>query len=647
MAYDSAVRGGRHNALAVQSSLQLTSHQESWTQDQQAKVSHHHQNRSAQAASHRKSNFLNLQPNSTNFADSIERAYNLGQLGGKTESGWRGQLNAANRTDFFRFNLFRRNRVKLDLGKSNGHVTLSLLDQAGHEMRSKTNASLSQRLAAGEYFVRVATRGDRNTNYSLSLKGSGRSVDPGNDEDSALEAGDLSSSKRLYRDQVGRRDNHDFYRVDLTQNSTLQAALSGLRGDADLRLLDRSGNQVLLSSRDGNAGESIRRQLAAGTYFLQVTQSDSSTRYKLEMTANPGNGSTITPTPLLPQSPTGRTLSAATVMNSPIFSSSGQVNGGTEPNNIYRFTVNQSGIFNANLSGLTSDADVRLIQDKNNNGAIDEGNEVLVWQWEWGTQGESIRKFLTSGTYYLQVKGYGNRNTDYTINTNFRNSTGDDRKFSIQINYGDGLDGIGSELRGALQAAANFWENVIDYSSFNGAHVLNVNVTGVTSASDWLASAKYTEGATDANGRWMPTAGSVRINMSYSDRYKSNTDYLKGVLTHELAHVLGIGTLWEKNGRNLVDRTMNSYKADSYAGRAYGELNGTLTPTAIPLEAGTFGHWDENAFNEELLTPFAEPEGTKMPLSSITIGSLRDLGWNVNYGAADSTFTAVSQKVVS
>jgi hypothetical protein len=47
-----------------------------------------------------------------------------------------------------------------------------------------------------------------------------------------------------------------------------------------------------------------------------------------------------------------------------------------------------------------------------------------------------------------------------------------------------------------------------------------------------------------------------------------------------------------------------------------------------------YTHWREEIFNTELMTHEAEFDGV-MPLSQMTIASLRDIGWLVNYGAAD------------
>ncbi|CAN0313194.1 unnamed protein product, partial [Phaeothamnion confervicola] len=47
------------------------------------------------------------------------------------------------------------------------------------------------------------------------------------------------------------------------------------------------------------------------------------------------------------------------------------------------------------------------------------------------------------------------------------------------------------------------------------------------------------------------------------------------------------------------------------------------------------GHWDEKQLKGELMTGLAESSGSKMPLSVVTIGALADLGYTVDYGAAD------------
>ncbi|CAN0134456.1 unnamed protein product, partial [Phaeothamnion confervicola] len=55
-------------------------------------------------------------------------------------------------------------------------------------------------------------------------------------------------------------------------------------------------------------------------------------------------------------------------------------------------------------------------------------------------------------------------------------------------------------------------------------------------------------------------------------------------------------------------------------------------------------HWDEEQLKGELMTGVAQPESPRMPLSVITIGAMADLGYAVDYGAADP-FTLPSDAV--
>lgn len=340
----------------------------------------------------------------------------------------------------------------------------------------------------------------------------------------------------------------------------------------------------------------------------------------------------------------GNILETPEALGSPIFSTTRQVNS-SNSNDLYQFSVGQSGIFTANLTGLSGDADVRLIRDRNSNGAIDS-DEVVAWQWERGNQNESIRRFLEGGTYLLQVASYNNQTADYTLATNFTPAATDDRQFTIQVNFGQGLRNLGAAARNGIIEAAKFWEKTIAFTSFAQPQTLTINVGGTVRNDNVLAFAGPRQIKPDASGRSLPTSGTATINTRFNQRFNNNPTFLKNVVVHEFGHVLGIGTLWENAGRNLINAANNTYTANSYAGVAYGELLGSPTPTAVPVEPQVFGHWDEQRFNQELMTPIAEAPDTPTPLSQLTIAGLRDLGWNVNYGAVESFSVPTSTRTL-
>ena len=353
----------------------------------------------------------------------------------------------------------------------------------------------------------------------------------------------------------------------------------------------------------------------------------------------------------------GNTLSSAELLSSVSFTRSEQVSS-LDLHDFYRFTIGQSGIFTATLSGLSGDADVRLIQDSNSNGLIDQG-EIIAWQWERSTVSESIRRFLNAGTYYLQVMSYNNQTASYSVTTGFTAAASDDQKFSIQVNLGQGLSGLTAASLNAIQEAARYWESVITHrSAITNSNTLVISVTGEaltysdgSANTSTLAQAGPYLGTTDGRTNVYITSGEATINTYMLSQMNSNTSYLRDIMIHEFGHVLGLGTLWEQtewhwsngaitySGTNLIDRTTVTYNANTYAGWVYGELKNTYVQTAIPLTSGVgggsdFSHWSESVFNSELMTYQAEYPGTAMPLSQMTIASLRDIGWNVNYGAA-------------
>jgi len=111
------------------------------------------------------------------------------------------------------------------------------------------------------------------------------------------------------------------------------------------------------------------------------------------------------------------------------------------------------------------------------------------------------------------------------------------------------------------------------------------------------------------------------------------------VILHEMGHVIGVGTLWDQLGLVNGLGTTNPTFVGANAVREYQTLSGTQA-TSVPVEntggPGTAGgHWRESVFGKELMTGYAEPPGTAMPISRVTVASLQDLGYTVDYAAAD------------
>lgn len=109
---------------------------------------------------------------------------------------------------------------------------------------------------------------------------------------------------------------------------------------------------------------------------------------------------------------------------------------------------------------------------------------------------------------------------------------------------------------------------------------------------------------------------------------------MKETIIHEVAHVLGMGPLWENFGLN----TVRGKYAGPNAVAAYREMINDPSVLYIPLEIwcgpGTDNvHWREDVFGSEVMTGLSQGPGAK--ISRLTIAGLEDLGYEVNYAAAD------------
>ena len=111
------------------------------------------------------------------------------------------------------------------------------------------------------------------------------------------------------------------------------------------------------------------------------------------------------------------------------------------------------------------------------------------------------------------------------------------------------------------------------------------------------------------------------------------------VAIHEIAHVLGLGTLWDRSGllRNPseVHPEADTHFTGARAIAAFDAAGGTDYPgPKVPVETGgDDGHWRESVLGRELMTPRVTL-GEANPLSAITLQALADLGYRIDASRA-------------
>lgn len=117
---------------------------------------------------------------------------------------------------------------------------------------------------------------------------------------------------------------------------------------------------------------------------------------------------------------------------------------------------------------------------------------------------------------------------------------------------------------------------------------------------------------------------------------------LNRLILHEMGHVLGFGTLWDFKRSLVVGGSLGGPcgAAPVFVGanalREWKALGGS---GKVPLEnTGGLGtcnsHWQESTFSNELMTGYLNPGSN--PVSRLTVASFEDLGYSVDYSAAES-----------
>lgn len=216
-------------------------------------------------------------PPGTTWATAID----LGSLGGVSTRRTRtGTVSTDSLYRYYRFSLGAGRAVTLDLRNLSGDADLFLYTADGTLIDYSVNLStdsesIDRSLTAGTYYVVVADPygTDSGISYQFGYRSRLSASPPGATRATAIDLGTVAhaTTDRVRDGSVSAAYPTDYYRFSLGTARTVTIGLSNLSGDVDLILRDSSGNALAASVRHGSLDDSIRRTLAAGTYYVLVS----------------------------------------------------------------------------------------------------------------------------------------------------------------------------------------------------------------------------------------------------------------------------------------------------------------------------------------------------------------------------------------
>jgi ELWxxDGT repeat protein len=350
----------------------------------------------------------NLNLSSENILESyrsdntLATAFDIGAVTSYNTADFVGSTGAIlDDNDYYKFQLNNNGNLSINLNNLGANADVYLLTSSGTILASSVQSgtaseSISTNVSQGTYYIRVVQATSGFTNYNLQISLASDPVDnAGNTLATARNINPLTTNS--YSDFVNSSDNKDYYRFDLTSAALIDFSLTPATGNADLQLVNSSGNNIQSSNQSGTAIDSIRRSLNAGTYYALVTPGTGvATNYTLTTSAQ-AIAADQAPNSLSTAKDIG-TLNGSQTFNDFV--------GNIDTVDYYTFKSSTNSVFNLNLSGLIDNADVQL---------LDSNASVIQTSAQSGNTNETINANLGVGTYYVRIYTSGLANTYYTL----------------------------------------------------------------------------------------------------------------------------------------------------------------------------------------------------------------------------------------
>jgi hypothetical protein len=434
----------------------------------------------------------------------------------------------------------------------------------------------------------------------------------------------------------------DYYAFTATSTGTytISATTPNSRVDTVLGVFSADGKRLAYNDdivRARNTDSRLTINLTAGSrYYVGITNYTSSSRGTYTWTVDGPSASVVDDS--YENNDSFRTaynlgtLSAARTINQLVMADS---------QDWYQFTTSAAGT-SANSVSISYQNSQGNLQLALYNSA---GTLLATSQGTGNSESISLNGRI-AGTYYVRVYGNaGALNPSYSLSVNpptastTTTTTTSESGFQIVLS----MSGLTTSQQTIFQQAADRWEEVIIGDlpdvTYRGQTVDDLLISTSAIAIDGVDGVLGQAGA-DAfrSGSYLPYHGIMQFDTADLSSMEQS-GLLFSVVVHEMGHVLGFGIIWEDLGLLSGAGTSNPTFTGAQATAAYNQLFGT-SARGVPVEntggSGTAdAHWRETVFGTELMTGWVG-SGTDLPLSIITVASLADIGYTVNYAAADA-----------
>ena len=215
------------------------------------------------------------------------------------------------------------------------------------------------------------------------------------------------------------------------------------------------------------------------------------------------------------------------------------------------------------------------------------------------------------------------------------------------------LGGLTAVQQAAFATAAARWGRIISADVpavvIDGETIDDVRIDAEGARIDGPGSILGQAGPIDLRpGTFIPATGIMSFDRADLERMEEDGS-LVTVIVHEMGHVLGFGTIFDRVGLIIGAGGPDPEFTGASATREYGDLLGAeARPRSVPLAnvggPGTRdGHWREAVFDNELMTGFLDSGPN--PISRLTIGAFEDLGYRVSYARAEAYRLPTAQEL--